>query len=92
MLVTEFPHALDLLLDVLDQVGLFGELLLVDTLDRKDLVFRRCQLYLFRRKDVGKGTLPQFLQGVQVVLLESVFAVLQKRLLHPFIFELYRIK
>ena len=38
VVVVEFAHALDLLLDVFDEVRLFRELLLVDTLDGVDLV------------------------------------------------------
>lgn len=45
--MVEFPHALDFLLDVLDEVGFLGELFLVNALDRVDLVVCRFELDLF---------------------------------------------
>jgi len=37
-MMIELTHTADLLLDVFNEVGFFGELLLVDTLHRVDLI------------------------------------------------------
>lgn len=45
--VVELPHALDFLLDVLDEVRFLGELFLVNALNRVHLVVCRFELDLF---------------------------------------------
>jgi hypothetical protein len=39
--MVEIPHALYFLFDVFDEVGLLGELSLIDALDRVDLILGR---------------------------------------------------
>ena len=45
--MAEVTHTLDLLLDVFDEVGFLGKLLLVDALDRVYLIIWRFEFYLF---------------------------------------------
>jgi len=45
--VGQLSHRLDFLLDILDQVWFFGELLLVDTLDGVDFVIWRFEFDFF---------------------------------------------
>lgn len=74
--MVELPHALDLLLDVFDEVGFLGELFLIDALDRVHLVFGRFEFYLLDGEDEGEGALAQSAHGMEVVPFEDLAALL----------------
>ena len=59
--VSEISHALYLLLNVFNKVGLFGKLFFVDALHRIDLIIRTFEFYLLGWKHIWKGTFTQFL-------------------------------
>lgn len=86
--MVEVPHTLYLLFDVFNQVGLFGELSLVDALNRVHFILCGLELDLLDGKDEREGALAQSPKRVEVVALEDLTALLYRLLLLHQLLEL----